>query len=85
MNVIKGVTFALSYMHHDFYSPIVHRDISNKNVLIDLEYEAHVSDFRVVKFLKPDSSNWTELAGTYMYVAPGMYYIYSKLIMVYVY
>ncbi|KAJ4723878.1 putative Receptor protein kinase [Melia azedarach] len=70
MNVIKGVACALSYMHHDCYSPIVHRDISSKNVLLDLEYEAHVSDFGVAKFLKPNSSNWTELVGTYGYVAP---------------
>ncbi|KAJ4723881.1 putative Receptor protein kinase [Melia azedarach] len=74
MNVIKGVACALSYMHHDCYSPIIHRDISSKNVLLDLEYEAHVSDFGVAKFLEPDSSNWTELVGTYGYVAPELAY-----------
>ncbi|KAK9185518.1 hypothetical protein WN943_025874 [Citrus x changshan-huyou] len=72
MNVIKGIVDALSYMHNDCFPPIVHRDISSKNVLLDFENEAHVSDFGIAKFLKPDSSNWTELAGTYGYVAPGM-------------
>ena len=71
LNIIKGVAHALSYMHHDCSPPIVHRDISSKNVLLDLEYEAHVSDFGTAKLLNHDSSNWTSLAGTYGYVAPG--------------
>ncbi|XP_024035629.1 MDIS1-interacting receptor like kinase 2-like [Citrus clementina] len=74
MNVIKGVADALSYLHNDCFPPIVHRDISSKNVLLDLEYEAHVSDFGISKSLKPDSSNWTELAGTIGYVAPELAY-----------
>ncbi|KAH9782756.1 MDIS1-interacting receptor like kinase 2 [Citrus sinensis] len=74
MNVIKGVADALSYLHHDCFPSIVHRDISSKNLLLDLEYEAHVADFGVAKFLKPDSSNWTEFAGTYGYVAPELAY-----------
>ncbi|KAH9659544.1 putative leucine-rich repeat receptor-like protein kinase [Citrus sinensis] len=74
MNVIKGVADALSYLHNDCFPPIVYRDISSKNVLLDLEYEAHVSDFGISKSLKPDSSNWTELAGTIGYVAPELAY-----------
>ena len=71
VNIIKGVAHALSYMHHDCSPPIVHRDISSKNVLLDSEYEAHVSDFGIAKILNQDSSNWTSLAGTYGYLAPG--------------
>ncbi|XP_022752330.1 MDIS1-interacting receptor like kinase 2-like [Durio zibethinus] len=40
------------------------------NVLLDLDYEAHVSDFGIAKLLKPVSSNWTSLAGTFGYIAP---------------
>ncbi|KAJ4721517.1 putative Receptor protein kinase [Melia azedarach] len=75
MNVIKSVADALSYMHHDCFPSIVHRDISSKNVLLDLEYEARVSDFGIAKFLQPDSSNCTELAGTCGYIAPELVYI----------
>ncbi|XP_031275218.1 MDIS1-interacting receptor like kinase 2-like [Pistacia vera] len=74
INVIKGVAHALSYMHHDCCPPVVHRDISSKNVILDQEYEAHVSDFGTAKFLKQESSNWSELAGTYGYIAPEFAY-----------
>ncbi|KAF2299685.1 hypothetical protein GH714_002438 [Hevea brasiliensis] len=71
LTVIKGAAYALYHMHHECKPPIVHRDISSKNVLLDSEYEAHVSDFGTAKLLNLDSSNRTMLAGTYGYVAPG--------------
>uniref|UniRef100_A0A2N9G113 non-specific serine/threonine protein kinase n=1 Tax=Fagus sylvatica TaxID=28930 RepID=A0A2N9G113_FAGSY len=73
-NVIKGVANALSYMHHDCSPSIIHRDISSKNVLLDREYEAHIADFGTARLLKPDSSNWTSLAGTFGYMAPELAY-----------
>ncbi|PPD76729.1 hypothetical protein GOBAR_DD26343 [Gossypium barbadense] len=70
LNIVKGLANALSYMHHDRSQPIIHRDISSNNVLLDLDYEARVSDFGTARILKPDSSNWTSVAGTYGYIAP---------------
>ncbi|GMI80396.1 MDIS1-INTERACTING RECEPTOR LIKE KINASE2 [Hibiscus trionum] len=74
LNVVKGMANALSYMHHGHSQPIVHRDISSNNVLLDSDYEVRVSDFRTARILKPDSSNWTSLAGTYGYIAPELAY-----------
>ncbi|XP_043694467.1 MDIS1-interacting receptor like kinase 2-like [Telopea speciosissima] len=74
ISVIKGVANALSYMHHDCSPPIIHRDISGSNILLDSEYEARVSDFGIARLLMPDSSNWTSLAGTYGYLAPEFAY-----------
>ncbi|CAK9134685.1 unnamed protein product [Ilex paraguariensis] len=74
MNVIKGVANALSYMHHDCSPPMIHRDISSKNVLLDSEYEAHISDFGTARVLWPDSSNWTSFVGTFGYAAPELAY-----------
>ncbi|XP_020426550.1 MDIS1-interacting receptor like kinase 2-like [Prunus persica] len=71
VNIVKGVAHALSYMHHDCLPLIVHRDISSKNILLDPEYEACVSDFGTARFLNPDSTNWTTVAGTFGYMAPG--------------
>ncbi|MBA0775439.1 hypothetical protein Gotri_010586 [Gossypium trilobum] len=74
LNIINGVAYALSYLHHDCSPPIVHRDLTSNNVLLDLEFEAHISGFGMAKLLNPDSSNWTNLAGTYGYVAPELAY-----------
>ncbi|XP_038688532.1 probable leucine-rich repeat receptor-like protein kinase At1g35710 [Tripterygium wilfordii] len=70
LNIVKGVARALCYLHHDCLPPIVHRDISSSNVLLDSKFEAHVSDFGTAKLLKTDSSNWSKIAGTYGYIAP---------------
>ncbi|KAL6198786.1 hypothetical protein ACLB2K_028575 [Fragaria x ananassa] len=74
VRIVKGVAHALSYMHHDFSPPIVHRDVSSNNILLDYEYEPVVSDFGTAKLLNPDSSNWTAPAGTYGYIAPELAY-----------
>ncbi|XP_058092572.1 MDIS1-interacting receptor like kinase 2-like [Magnolia sinica] len=77
VEVIKGVAHALSYMHHDCTQPIVHRDLSSNNVLLNSELEACVSDFGTARLLIPDSSNWTMLAGTYGYIAPELAFTMS--------
>ena len=76
VNIVKGVADALSYMHHNCSPPIVHRDISSKNILLDSEYVAHISDFGTARLLKPDSSNWSSFAGTFGYTAPGNIYFF---------
>ncbi|KAB2617120.1 LRR receptor-like serine/threonine-protein kinase [Pyrus ussuriensis x Pyrus communis] len=70
VNIVNGVAHALAYMHHDIVPPIVHRDISSKNIFLDSEYEASISNFGTAKILNGDSSNWIAVAGTYGYVAP---------------
>ncbi|KAJ7949542.1 putative Receptor protein kinase [Quillaja saponaria] len=74
VEIIQGVARALSYMHHDCVPPILHRDISSKNVLMCSDLEAHVSDFGTARFLEFDGSNWTTFAGTYGYAAPELAY-----------
>lgn len=75
VNIIKGVAHALSYMHHDCSPPIVHRDISSKNILLDFEGEACVSDFGTSKILDPNTDNETALAVTYGYLLPGYKFV----------
>ena len=71
VNVVKGIANALSYMHHDCGLPIIHRDISSNNILLDSKLEAFVSDFGTARLLDPDSANQTFIVGTYGYIAPG--------------
>lgn len=69
INVVKGVAHALSYMHHDCLRPIIHRDITSNNILINSDFEACLSDFGICRLLKPDYSSWISFS---RYVAPGL-------------
>ncbi|KAK4275675.1 hypothetical protein QN277_018715 [Acacia crassicarpa] len=76
VSVVKGVANALFYMHHGCSIPIVHRDISSKNVLLSSNYEeAHIIDFGTAKFLNHNSNNMTTFAGTFGYAAPEIAFI----------
>ncbi|XP_073358976.1 MDIS1-interacting receptor like kinase 2-like isoform X2 [Aegilops tauschii subsp. strangulata] len=68
------VAQAISYLHHKCSPPIIHRDITSNNILLDTTFKAFVSDFGTTRILKPDSSNWSALAGTYGYIAPELSY-----------
>jgi serine/threonine protein kinase len=69
INIIRGIAHALCYMHHDCTPPIVHRDVTSSNVLLNSQFEAFVSDFGTARILDPDSSNQTLPIGTYGYIA----------------
>ena len=72
VNVVKSIVSALSYMHHDCALPIIHRDISSNDILLDSKLEAFVSYFGTARLLDPNSSNdQTLLAGTYGYIEPS--------------
>ncbi|XP_074338719.1 MDIS1-interacting receptor like kinase 2-like isoform X3 [Apium graveolens] len=74
VEIVKGIAHALSYMHNDCNPPIVHRDISSNNILLNSKMEAFVADFGASRFLDPDSSHQTMVAGTYGYIAPELAY-----------
>ncbi|XP_040957544.1 MDIS1-interacting receptor like kinase 2 isoform X2 [Gossypium hirsutum] len=74
VEIIKGIAHALSYLHHDCCPPIVHRDISSNNVLLNSSFEAFVADFGTARMLDLDSSNKTIIVGTCGYVAPELAY-----------
>ena len=71
VNIIKAIAHSQSYLHNDCNPPIVHRDISSKNILLNSELDAFVSDFGIARLLHLNSSNQTVIAGTYGYIAPG--------------
>ncbi|PNX60734.1 receptor protein kinase-like protein [Trifolium pratense] len=74
VNIVKGVASALSYLHHDYTAPIVHRDVSSSNILLNSEWQPSVSDFGTARLLQHDSSNRTIVAGTIGYIAPELAY-----------
>ncbi|KAK3439018.1 hypothetical protein EUGRSUZ_C03671 [Eucalyptus grandis] len=74
--VVWDIAHALSYLHHDITRPIVHRDISSNNILLDNNMQAFLSDFGTARLLEPNfSSNLTaNIAGTRGYIAPELAY-----------
>ncbi|KAF7051840.1 hypothetical protein CFC21_060034 [Triticum aestivum] len=74
IHIMLDVVHALAYMHHDCSSPIVHRDITSNNILLDLEFRACISDFGTAKVLNIYGRNHTRLAGTKGYLAPELAY-----------
>ncbi|CAK9212501.1 unnamed protein product [Sphagnum troendelagicum] len=75
LKIVEGIAHGLAYLHHYCVPPIIHRDIKSRNVLLDVDMEAHITDFGIAKAiaLKPneDYVNTTiTIEGTYGYIAP---------------
>ncbi|RVX08671.1 MDIS1-interacting receptor like kinase 2 [Vitis vinifera] len=75
VNIVKNMAHALSYMHHDRTPPIIHRDISSNNILLDSKLEGFVSDFgTAIEIIRPRFVQSNLVAGTYGYIAPEFAY-----------
>eukprot|EP00261_Vitis_vinifera_P035165 XP_019076408.1 PREDICTED: probable leucine-rich repeat receptor-like protein kinase At1g35710 isoform X2 [Vitis vinifera] len=72
VRIVRGVAHALAYLHHDCSPPIVHRDVTLNNILLESDFEPRLSDFGTARLLDPNSSNWTTVAGSYGYIAPEL-------------
>ncbi|CAN6481292.1 unnamed protein product [Victoria cruziana] len=66
----------LCYLHHDCSPLIVHRDVKSNNILLDSDFEAHVADFGLAKFLLDAGASecMSSVAGSYGYIAPEYAY-----------
>ncbi|XP_004298497.1 PREDICTED: probable LRR receptor-like serine/threonine-protein kinase At4g08850-like [Fragaria vesca subsp. vesca] len=77
VHIIEGLAHALSYMHQNCTIPILHRNVTTSNILLNSEMVASLSDFGTARLLFPNSSNRTMLAGTRGYIAPELPYTMS--------
>ncbi|XP_004508534.1 probable receptor-like protein kinase At5g20050 [Cicer arietinum] len=69
--VAIDVAKALSYLHHDCRSTVLHLDVKPENILLDENYKALVSDFGLSKLVGKDESHvLTTIRGTRGYLAP---------------
>ncbi|XP_057501510.1 leucine-rich repeat receptor-like serine/threonine-protein kinase BAM1 [Actinidia eriantha] len=66
----------LCYLHHDCSPLILHRDVKSNNILLDSDFEAHVADFGLAKFLQDSGTSecMSAIAGSYGYIAPEYAY-----------
>nr|XP_043611870.1 G-type lectin S-receptor-like serine/threonine-protein kinase LECRK3 [Erigeron canadensis] len=70
-NIALGIAKALSYLHEECSTQIIHCDIKPQNILLDEYYNARISDFGLAKLLLMNQSRTnTGIRGTKGYVAP---------------
>lgn len=74
-NIAVGTARGLKYLHTDCSPRIIHCDLKPGNILLDRDFEAHVSDFGLAKILPDTATHCTSenVAGTVGYIAPEYY------------
>ncbi|CAL1373493.1 unnamed protein product [Linum trigynum] len=73
LRIAVGSAKGLAYLHDDCDPKILHRDIKASNILVDLNFEAKVSDFGLARSYNADASVThisTQVVGTFGYLAP---------------
>ncbi|KAG0486427.1 hypothetical protein HPP92_008522 [Vanilla planifolia] len=72
LQIAISIAQGLCYMHHGWFSPIVHRDVKSSNILLDADFKAKIADFGLARILsrngEPESVS--SIAGSFGYMAP---------------
>ncbi|KYR00206.1 WD-40 repeat-containing protein [Tieghemostelium lacteum] len=69
--IARDIALGMEYLHTNFHDPIIHRDLTSSNILLDGNYTvAKINDFGLSKEMKPGPNEMTAAMGSLAWMAP---------------